>query len=444
MIEFPESGIDVDDVESTGRRQKVFLDEATVWIKSGDGGRGASSFRREKFVPRGGPDGGDGGRGGSVYLVADPERNTLLDFRYRHHFRAENGGNGARKRCHGKAGKNLDIPVPPGTIVRTPEGEVVADLDAPGKRVLVALGGRGGLGNVHFATSTNQAPRIAQKGEPGQERWLKLELRLIADVGIIGFPNAGKSTFLAATTRANPKIAAYPFTTLSPNLGVAEVDDRILTLADIPGLIEGAHSGVGLGHEFLRHISRTKALIHLVDGSQEHLVTAYKAVNAELSLFDEKLAEKPQVVVVNKTDLPAVEERIPEIRAEFQKIGITPLFISAENGEGVDVVIRTVFDILEELATAEPVDLPTAEQPVVLTPSRPPETFFVEQEPGGYRVVGRRVERMVAMTDFENPEGAEYLQRQLKKLGVAEALEKAGVKAGDIVRFGKVELEWAS
>ena len=269
-------------------------------------------------------------------------------------------------------------------------------------------------------------------------------MRLIADVGIIGFPNAGKSTFLAATTRANPKIAAYPFTTLSPNLGVAEVDDRILTLADIPGLIEGAHSGVGLGHEFLRHISRTKALIHLVDGSQEHLVTAYKAVNAELSLFDEKLAEKPQVVVVNKTDLPAVEERIPEIRAEFQKIGINPLFISAENGEGVEVVIRTVFDILEELATAEPVDLPTAEQPVVLTPSRPPETFFVEQEPGGYRVVGRRVERMVAMTDFENPEGAEYLQRQLKKLGVAEALEKAGVKPGDIVRFGKVELEWAS
>jgi len=422
----------------------VFLDEATVWMKSGDGGRGASSFRREKFVPRGGPDGGDGGRGGSVYLIADPEKNTLLDFSYRRHFRAENGGNGARKRCHGKAGKDLDIPVPPGTIVRTPEDELIADLDAPGKRVLVAIGGRGGLGNVHFATSTNQAPRIAQKGEPGQERWLKLELRLIADVGIIGFPNAGKSTFLAATTRANPKIAAYPFTTLSPNLGVAEDDDRILTLADIPGLIEGAHAGVGLGHEFLRHIARTKALIHLIDGSQTDLVAAYKSVCAELSLFDVTLAEKPQVVVVNKIDLPAVKDRLPEIRDEFATVGISPRFISAETGEGVDVVIRTVFGILDELATAEPVALPTADQPVVLTPSRLAETFSIEREPGGFRVIGRRVERLVAMTDFDNPEGAEHLQRQLKKLGIAEALEKAGVKPGDIVRFGKVELEWAS
>lgn len=380
-----------------------------------------------------------------MYLVADPEKSTLLDFRYRKHLKAEDGGNGGRKRCHGKAGQDLDVPVPPGTLVKTPEGDVIADLDEPGKRVMVARGGRGGLGNVHFATSTNQAPRIAQKGEPGEERWLNLELRLIADVGIIGYPNAGKSTFLAATTRANPKIANYPFTTLSPNLGVAEIHDRVITLADIPGLIEGAHEGVGLGHEFLRHISRTKVLLHLIDGTQEHPVAAYQTVNAELSLFDEMLAEKPQVVVINKTDVTEVRERLPEVAAEFSQLGIAPLAMSAATGEGVPAVLERVNRLLDDLATAEPVATPTAEEPVVLRPEpRRIAPFFVEREAGGYRVVGRNVERLVSMTDMENEEGVRFLQRQLKKMGVTDALEKAGVQRGDLVRFGKVELEWAS
>lgn len=422
----------------------MFLDEAKIQVKAGDGGRGMSSFRREKYVAAGGPDGGDGGRGGSVYIVADPGKSTLLDFRYRRLLRAENGGNGGRKRCHGKAGEDLEIPVPPGTIVRTPEGDVLGDLDAPGKRIMVARAGRGGLGNVHFATSTNQAPRIAQRGEPGEERTLLFELRLIADVGIIGYPNAGKSTFLAATTRATPKIDDYPFTTLSPNLGVAEIYDRVITLADIPGLIEGAHEGIGLGHEFLRHISRTKVLLHLIDGTQSDPVAAYRTVNAELALFAESLAVKPQVVVINKIDVTEARERLPEIEDAFAKIGIHPLAASAATGEGVRAVLEDVSRLLDDLSQAEPAPEPAAEDVVVLRPVAPRRIapIFVEREAGGYRVVGRNVERLVAMTDRENADGLRHLQRQLKKLGVTQALEKAGVQAGDLVRFGNVELEW--
>ena len=422
----------------------MFLDEAKIWVKAGDGGNGSASFRREKFVPRGGPDGGDGGRGGSVKVVADPEKTTLLDFRYRRHFRAEPGGNGGGGKRHGKAGDELNIPVPPGTIVRTLENEIIADLDAPGKSVLVALGGRGGLGNVHFATPTNRTPRMAQKGEPGEECWLELEVRLIADIGIIGYPNAGKSTFLGATTRASPKIADYPFTTLTPNLGVAAVDERILTLADIPGLIEGAHTGVGLGHEFLRHISRTKALLHLIDGSLPDLVQAYRAVNAELALFDQALATKPQVVAVNKLDQPEVAERWPEIQRAFRGIGVEPLAVSASTGEGVPTVLARLLGLLNDVAAAEPVSVPTAEEPVVLRPKADREGFVVEREAGGYRVIGRRVERIVSMTDFANEAGVAYLQRELKKLGVTAALEKIGVRSGDVVRFGPIELEWVS
>jgi GTP-binding protein len=334
--------------------------------------------------------------------------------------------------------------------VRDAEGEEIADLDAPGKRVLVATGGRGGLGNVHFATPTFQAPRIAQKGEPGEERWLKLELRLIADVGIIGYPNAGKSTFLAAVTRASPKIADYPFTTLSPNLGVASLagGERTLTLADIPGLIEGAHAGVGLGHEFLRHIARTKVLLHLIDGAVADPVAAYRAVNAELALFDAELARKPQVVAINKLDLTEVRERLPEARAGFAALGIEPLALSAATGEGVPAVLARVAAVLDELAASAPPPVsvtPAEEEPVVLRPQgRAAERFTVEREPGGFRVLGRRVERLVAMTDLESSDSLALLQRQLKKLGVTAALEQAGVKPGDVVRFGAVELEWAS
>jgi GTP-binding protein len=422
----------------------VFLDEAKLWVKAGDGGRGAASLRHEKYAPHGGPDGGDGGRGGSIVVVASPQKATLLDFRYRRNYEAEAGGKGGGKQRHGKAGAELEIPVPPGTLVKTPDGEIVADLDRPGKRVLVAQGGRGGLGNLHFATPTNRTPRIAQKGEPGQERWLQLELQLIADVGIIGYPNAGKSTFLASTTRATPKIADYPFTTLTPNLGVALVGDRELTLADIPGLIEGAHAGVGLGHEFLRHISRTKVLLHLIDGALPDAIAAYNAVNAELRRFDEKLAEKPQLVVVNKLDITEVRERQPEIRAAFGKLGIVPWFASAVTGEGVREIVDETIRRLDEIARAETVEAPSTEEMVILRPVGRAEGFKVVREADGLRVSGTRVERLVAMTDFELEEGAAELQRQLKKLGVTGALEKAGVREGDLVRFGKIELEWQS
>jgi GTP-binding protein len=422
----------------------MFLDEAKIWVKAGDGGRGASSFRKEKFVPRGGPDGGDGGRGASVSLVADPEKTTLLDFRYLRHFRGKAGGNGSGQRSHGRSGEDLAIHVPPGTIVRTAEGDAIADLDVPGKQVIVALGGRGGLGNTHFATSTNQAPRIAQKGEPGEERWLTLELRLVADVGIIGYPNAGKSTFLAATTRAAPKIGDYPFTTLSPNLGVAFVGETTLTLADIPGLIDGAHEGIGLGHEFLRHIARTKALVHLIDGSLPAPLAAYHAVNSELALFDPRLADKRQIVAINKIDQPDVSERVPEIRAIFAAIGVEPFFISANTGVGVEEVIERVAALLAEIAETESQVAPSVDEPVILRPLAEEERFTIQREPGGYRVLGRRIERVVAMTDFDNEDGAAHLQRQLKKMGISEALEKAGVHDGDTVRFGKIELEWSA
>ena len=258
----------------------MIFDEATIFVKAGDGGNGAATFRREKFVPFGGPDGGDGGRGGSVFAVADPGVNTLLEFRRRRRFKAERGDNGSGGKRHGAAGKDCYVKVPLGTIVMTLEGEIVADLRSPGETVVLARGGRGGLGNVHFATSTNRAPRIAQKGEPGEERELKLELRLIADVGLVGYPNVGKSTFLAAVTRARPKIAPYPFTTLTPNLGVASVgEEQSMVLADIPGLIEGAHRGVGLGHEFLRHVTRTLVLIHIVDGTSPDPIADFRAVN---------------------------------------------------------------------------------------------------------------------------------------------------------------------
>ncbi|MGE3272482.1 MAG: GTPase ObgE, partial [Chloroflexota bacterium] len=277
------------------------IDTAAIFAKAGDGGNGASSFRREKFVPRGGPDGGDGGRGGSVYLVANPSVSTLLEFSNRRHFKAGRGGNGAGAKKHGKAGENIRILVPLGTVVAS-DGVMLADLSQAGDEVMVARGGRGGLGNVHFMTSTNQAPTVAQKGEPGEERWVTLELKTIADVGLVGYPNVGKSSLLAALTAARPKIADYPFTTLEPNLGVAEQDHFTFVLADIPGLIEGAHRGVGLGHQFLRHVERSRVLLHVIDASVADPVATYEAVREELELYNPTLAARPEVVALNKID----------------------------------------------------------------------------------------------------------------------------------------------
>lgn len=417
-----------------------FIDTAKIHVKAGAGGNGAVSFRREKFVPFGGPDGGDGGRGGDVIIVADPNENTLAEFRHRRHFKAGRGGNGAGRNKHGARGEDVVIRVPVGTVVRS-DDEVLADLTEPGQRVVVARGGRGGLGNVHFATPTNRAPRIAQKGEPGEERWVTLELKLIADVGVIGYPNVGKSTLLAATTRASPKIADYPFTTLSPNLGVATVGEDTVVLADIPGLIEGAHRGVGLGREFLRHIERTKVLVHVIDATSPDPVKDFANVNRELELFNPRLREKPQVIAVNKMDLPEARQRWSEIEPALRRLGLPVYPISAATGEGIGPLLAKVVELVHQVGQEE---MMAAERPQVevVKPTASVPGFVIEKEEDGFRVRGRLVERLVAMTDMESDEAVAMMQRHLARMGVTAALQRAGVKAGDTVRIGDVELEW--
>lgn len=417
----------------------VFFDEAKIYVKAGDGGDGCVSFRREKFVPFGGPNGGNGGKGGDVILVADRHLNTLISFRKRSHFKAPRGAHGRGKDQQGKAGADLRIPVPPGTVVRDAEsGVVLADLVQPGAEVVVARGGRGGRGNAAFATPTNQAPRFAEKGEPGEERWLLLELKLIADVGIVGVPNAGKSTLLAAVTQARPKIADYPFTTLTPNLGVVTVDGRDFVLADLPGLIEGAHQGAGLGHQFLRHVERTRVLIHLLDGLAADPLEDFADINQELELYDPRLGEKPQIAVLNKMDLPEVRERWPAVRAALRNQGLNPLAISAATGEGVQALMQRVAQVLDELPPEPP-----AEVVPVIKPLPDEELFQVQRlEPGRFRVTGVRIERAAAMTDWDNDEAVARFQRVAAALGVTTALEEAGVQPGDTVYIGDKELEW--
>jgi len=418
----------------------VLFDEARIHVRGGDGGNGIVSFRREKYVPYGGPNGGNGGAGGNVYVVASAHMATLIDFKKRSHFRAEKGGNGGSKDKTGAHGPDLEIAVPAGTLVRdAATGEVLADLVEVGQRVLVARGGRGGRGNASFATPTNQAPRIAENGEPGQERWITLELRLIADVGIVGQPNAGKSTLLAAVSAARPKIADYPFTTLQPNLGVAEVDARPIVLADIPGLIEGAHAGAGLGHAFLRHIERTRVLIHLLNGLSPDPLADWRQINTELELYDPALAARPQIVVLNKMDVPEVRERWPEVRAALAKEGVEALAISAVTHEGTRELLRQVAALLEVTPPAPPVEA----IPVLRPHERPAEAFSISRdEDGAFRVQGERIERAAVMTPWGNEEAIDRFQRILRATGVQQALEEAGVQSGDTVRIGKIELEW--
>jgi GTP-binding protein len=417
------------------------LDTAFIHVKAGDGGNGASSFRREKFVPRGGPDGGDGGRGGSVYLRAEPGVSTLLEFSHRRHFKAESGGAGSGSKRHGKAGDDLYIPVPPGTVVKTQDGELIADLSTAGQTVMVARSGRGGLGNVHFATSTNRAPTVAQKGEPGEEAWIGLELKTIADVGLVGYPNVGKSSLLAVITAARPKIGDYPFTTLTPNLGVSERDDFTFVLADIPGLIEGAHQGVGLGHQFLRHVERARVLLHVVDASVSDPVTAYQSVREELELYNPTLAAKPEVIALNKIDRPAARELVPELVKAFRSAAPDRLVVpvSAVTTQGVDQLVAA---LTETLAALPPEPVQPAETMKVYRLRQDDDTWTVEREGEEYRVRGKRVERIVAMTDMTNPEAVELLQRQLGRMGILKALEEEGVGSGDTVHIGSAELEW--
>jgi GTP-binding protein len=423
----------------------MFLDRVKIWARAGDGGDGAATFRREAHVPRGGPDGGDGGRGGSVYLAVDAGQTTLRDFQAKRHFKATPGGRGEGSRRHGKAGDDLILTVPPGTGVYDDEsGELIADLVAVGQRAMIARGGRGGLGNTHFKSSTHQAPRHAQKGEPGTEAALRLELRLIADVGLVGLPNAGKSTLLAALTAAQPKIADYPFTTLEPNLGVMDLgdeDERRPTIADVPGLIEGASAGLGLGHAFLRHVERTRILVHIVDGSSRDPEWDHEVIREELRAHDPALLEKPMLVAFNKIDVPAAREAWPAFKRAREKEGLTVLALSAAAGEGLDEVRAHLGDMLPD--AAELAGPPEATGVVIHRIEAMTDGFVVERlEAGVFRVRGARIERAAAQTNFDVEESAERFQRDLARLGIDDELRRAGIAPGDTVKIGATELEW--
>jgi len=419
----------------------MFFDEARIFVSSGRGGNGVVHFRREKYVPLGGPDGGNGGKGGDVILEVAPTLNTLSAFRRRRRFHAADGGHGGGNNKSGRNGTDEIIHVPPGTVVRDENsGELLGDLVQPAQRLVVCNGGRGGRGNARFATSRNQAPRVAEKGEPCQERWLLLELRLIADIGIVGVPNAGKSTLLAAVTNARPKIADYPFTTLQPNLGVAELDNEVtLVLADIPGLIEGAHAGEGLGFAFLRHIQRTRVLIHLIDGSSVDPLADFSQVNTELALFDKRLTEKPVLVAVNKLDLPDVKTRWPDLEAQFSQRGYDPLPISALAREGLR---KLLYKAHEALQKAESHEVMQEELPVYRSEPDPTEFEVSQETDGGWRISGVAIERAAHMTYWEYDEAVRRFQRLLERMGVEDALRQAGAKSGDTVRIGEYELEW--
>ena len=418
------------------------FDEVKIFVRSGDGGDGVIAFLREKFMPRGGPSGGDGGRGGDVILKVNPKINTLTPFQKKVHFKADPGKRGGAKNMSGAGGDSIEVEVPPGTVVKDAEtGAIIADLVRPEDRITVVKGGRGGRGNQHFASPSNQAPRIAEKGEPGQERWLILELKLIADVGLVGVPNAGKSTLLSVISNARPKIADYPFTTLEPNLGVVTFDDQELVVADIPGLIEGAHLGVGLGHSFLRHVQRTRVLVHLLNGASENPLADFSQINSELALFDERMAEKPQIVVFTKMDLPEAQERWPEVESALKARGIEPMSISAATQSNVRALIQRVFQVVDSLPEETSL-APSTAIPVYELPEEQIE-FNITREADGFHVTGKKIERAAAMTYWDEDAAILRFQNILETLGVSKALEKAGVQVGDTVYIGEYELEWS-
>ncbi len=418
------------------------IDNVRIWVKAGDGGDGFISFHRAKYVSRGGPDGGNGSKGGNVYLVGDADLNTLQSFTYRQRFKASDGQKGGSNLKKGAAGKDLFVKVPLGTaIYRIMEGDepqFIADISDNEQQVLVAEGGRGGCGNAHYKTATHQAPRIAQLGELGEEYTLSLQLKLIADAGIIGQPNAGKSTLLAAASAAKPKIADYPFTTTEPVLGVVNVDGKSFVLAEIPGLIEGAHEGRGLGFEFLRHVERTRLLIHLLDGTREKPLEDFNVLRRELMLYDSSLTLKPFVVAVNKIDLLEVAERRAVIEEELLACGVPLFFISAGKSLGVRELMSQVMRMLEELKAKEVTE--EAGLRVVYRPKSRYERVTVSREEDGFAVSGPGVARLKFRA--ESPEELALLKEQLNKLGATKILHKAGIKAGDRVRVGNINMEW--
>ncbi|WP_018247838.1 GTPase ObgE [Orenia marismortui] len=427
----------------------MFVDEVVIEVKGGDGGNGMTSFRREKFVAAGGPSGGDGGHGGNIVFTVDEGINTLLDFRERKFYQAEAGENGGSKNMHGKDGEDLLITVPPGTTVTdTKTGKVIADLVEDGQRVVIAEGGRGGRGNTRFKSSTRQAPKFSENGEPGQERKVKLELKLLADVGLVGYPSVGKSTIISKVSAAKPKIGAYHFTTLKPNLGVVKVGNySSFVMADIPGLIEGAHSGVGLGDDFLRHIERTRVIIHVLDISGmegRDPLDDFRRINDELRKFNEKLMERPQIIAANKMDLPQAEENLENLKEVLEKEGYEVYPISAVTGQGIDELIQRTDVLVKE--TPDFFEEDEEEEEVIIRGPQPGEEddlFDIVEEGGIYRVVGDEIKRKVAMADLSTDDGLYHFLRMLKKLGVNDALRESGIKEGDTVNIEGLEFEYS-
>jgi GTP-binding protein len=426
----------------------VFIDQATIEVRGGRGGDGAATLRREKYVPRGGPDGGDGGRGGDVVAIADSHLRTLVDFTYRSHYRAGDGGNGGRGRRHGKSGEHVEIRLPAGTLVREAEGQhVLADLTRPGQRVLVARGGRGGRGNARFATPKRQTPRFAEKAEPGEARKLILELKLLADVGILGFPNAGKSSLIGRVSAAKPRIADYPFTTLVPNLGVVRIEEGVsFSMADMPGLIEGAHRGAGRGHDFLRHVERTRLLIHVLDVSvpDRDPRKDFAALNRELELYSADLGRRPQLVALNKIDLLPPAEKLDATEGFLRDRGCEVYRISAVTGEGTMALMGRTARLLDELASDELLSREEqAGEAELESPSVPRAPLRIAQlAEGSFEVSGEEVERAIVMTDLDNEEAVRHLHRRLQRMGVIRRLRRLGAKNGDQVRIGSVALDY--
>ncbi len=422
------------------------MDTARIYVKAGNGGNGCISFRREKYVPRGGPDGGDGGNGGNVIVIATLGMSTLIDLRHNPRQIAENGSHGSGKQRDGADGNDKIIKVPVGTIIRDFDTEaLLADLIEPDQSVVAARGGIGGKGNSRFKSSTFQVPRVAEKGEPGEEREVSLEVKLIADIGLVGYPNAGKSTLLARTSAATPKIASYPFTTLIPNLGVVRIDqEQNFVLADIPGLIDGAHKGAGLGHQFLRHIERTKMLIHVIDLSAadgRDPIKDYEQLNLELGHYNALLTELPQIIALNKIDIPESKENIQRVQEYFGKRKVFP--ISGITGEGVNSLMQQAYRSLQYLDTKA---REQAESTITLEQELPPEPrtrFELQETDTGFVVSGAEPKRAVVMTDFENEQALMLLFRKLKKMGVINALTRAGIKEGDTIQIDDFEFTYS-
>lgn len=414
----------------------MFVDRTRVFARGGGGGNGCTSFRREKFVPRGGPDGGDGGNGGNIYFIVDPRLNSLQFLKHHPHWIGDRGQHGLGRDKHGRNSPDVVVKVPPGTLIKDHDsGKIIRDLKEVGDRFLAARGGRGGKGNARFKTSENNAPRFAELGEPGEDNDYTLELKLIAEVGLVGLPNAGKSTFLAAVTRAHPKIAPYPFTTISPNLGIANLSDyRSMTIADIPGIIEGAAEGKGLGHDFLRHIERTKVLLYIIDLGDEDCAETLETLKNELTQHSDMFATRPAVIAFNKIDVTENNERFESLRERY-----TNAFpISAMTHDGLEPLLERLWELVEQVRLEEAGEPVIAEE-AEYTFEAP---FTIERDGEGYAIDGKNVNRAVRMTDFNNEEAVRYLQQRLKKMGIMKALQRMGAREGMTIRIGEVELEY--